>query len=124
MSQSESQTPVAVAADRDHRVEVGAFLLGALVGAGIALLLAPRTGKETQEALRSGAGRLRELTGERVRDLRSDLGARVESAKGALGRGRERVAEARADLEERLARSKAAYRADLEDDSTTGADEP
>lgn len=121
MSESEDRSPVVV--DRDHRAEVGAFLLGALVGAGIALLLAPRSGKETQEAIRERAGRLRELTGDRVRDLRSDLGSRMESAKGALGRGRERVAEARADLEERLARSKAAYRTELEDESTTGAGE-
>ncbi len=104
----------AVIVERDHRTEIGAFLLGALVGAGIALLFAPGSGEETQARLRTQARRLRELTGERVRGLREDLGARVDSAKGVLGQGRQLAAEAREELEDKLARSKAAYRAGLD----------
>lgn len=104
----------AVIVERDHRTEIGAFLLGALVGAGIALLFAPGSGEETQARLRTQARRLRELTGERVRGLREDLGARVDAAKGVLGQGRQLAAEAREELEDKLARSKAAYRAGLD----------
>ncbi len=112
MSTGEDQAPVVV--ERDRRAEIGAFLLGALVGAGIALLFAPASGEETQERLRTQTRKLRELTGERVRGLREDLTARVDSAKGALGQGRRLAEEAREELEEKLARSKAAYRAGVE----------
>ena len=112
MSTGEDQPAVIV--ERDRRAEIGAFLLGALVGAGIALLFAPGSGEETQERLRSQATKLRALTEERVRGLREDLTERVESAKGVLGQGRQLAAEARVELEEKLARSKAAYRAGLE----------
>ncbi|MDE2782780.1 MAG: YtxH domain-containing protein [Gemmatimonadota bacterium] len=104
----------AVIVERDHRTEIGAFLLGALVGAGIALLFAPGSGEETQARLRTQARKLRELTGERVRGLREDLSARVDSAKGVIGQGRQIAAEAREELEDKLARSKAAYRAGLD----------
>ncbi len=104
----------AVIVERDHRTEIGAFLLGALVGAGIALLFAPGSGEETQARLRTQARRLRALTNERVRGLRDDLSARVDSAKGVIDQGRQLAAEARDELEDKLARSKAAYRAGLD----------
>ncbi len=37
----------------------GAFILGALVGAGVALLLAPRTGEETQQDIKERALKLK-----------------------------------------------------------------
>ena len=107
--------------ERDRRTEVGAFLLGALVGAGLALLFAPSSGEETQQRLRAQAKRLRALTEDRVRGLREDLGARVESARDVLGQGRQLAAEARQELEDKLARSKAAYHAGLESEAEAGA---
>lgn len=109
MSAEEGQRTVVV--EKDGRSEIGAFLLGAVVGAGIALLLAPGSGEDTQRRLKEQAKRLRGLTEERVRGLREDLGLRVESAKGAVEQGKRLAADARADLEEKLERSKAAYRA-------------
>ncbi len=103
-----------VVVERDRRVEVGAFLLGALVGAGIALLFAPGSGAQTQARLRNRAKQLGALAGDAVRGLRDDLGAHVESAKGVLGEGRQLAENARAELEDTLARSKAAYRAGLD----------
>ena len=38
----------------------GAFLLGAAIGAGIALLFAPRSGIETREEIRRSARRVRD----------------------------------------------------------------
>ncbi len=112
MSTGEDQPAVVV--EKDRRSEIGAFLLGAVVGAGLALLFAPGSGEETQRRLRNQAKKLRSLTEERVRDLRDDLGSRMDSAKGVLGQGRQLATEARAELEEKLARSKAAYRAGLD----------
>ncbi len=100
--------------EKEGRPEIGAFLLGALVGAGIALLFAPSSGEETQRRIREQARKLRALTEDRVRGLREDLGSRLESARRAAGHGRVAVTDARAELEDRLARSKAAYRAGLD----------
>ncbi len=100
--------------EKGRAPEVGAFVLGALVGAGLALLLAPSSGAETQRRIRENARKLRELTEERVRGLRDDLGDRVESAKGVVDQGRQIAAEARSDLEEKLERGKAVYRAGIE----------
>ncbi|WP_420448754.1 YtxH domain-containing protein [Candidatus Palauibacter sp.] len=112
-----------------------AFICGALVGAGVALLLAPKSGRETQAELRAGARRLREGTGERLTDLRDTLGeqydrtregmgTRVESfrqsvadrqkkAEEAIKAGKDAARQARSDLEARVAESKSAYRAAL-----------
>ena len=121
MSNGEDQPAVII--EKDRRAEVGAFLLGALVGAGLALLFAPGSGEETQQRLRTQAKKLKALTEDRVRGLRDDLGARVESAKDVLGQGRQLAADARQELEDKLARSKAAYRADLEAEPAEGAAE-
>lgn len=100
--------------EKDGRREIGAFLLGALVGAGIALLLAPETGADTQKRLREQARKLKDLTEGRVREWRDDLGSRMGPAKGVVEQGRQIAADARAELEEKLERSKAVYRAGID----------
>jgi len=108
--------------ERDSGGGVGSFLLGALVGAGIALLFAPKSGEETQEELKEQARRLRAAAEERVRDAQRQLEERLDDAReGVSGRydevrdavkaGREAAVAARSDLESKLERSKAAYRA-------------
>lgn len=103
----------------------GSFIVGALLGAGLALLFAPRTGKETQEELKSRALQLRDAAEERVREAsrhleerldqaREGVHARVDRVKEAVESGRQAAAEARTDLEDKLERSKAAYRAGIE----------
>jgi gas vesicle protein len=51
----------------------GMFLLGAvagaLVGAGVALLMAPKTGAETRQNLNSGINSVRDAAARRYRDL-------------------------------------------------------
>lgn len=104
---------------------LGSFILGTLVGAGIALLFAPQSGEETQEEIRTRALKLKGKAEERVRDAQSSLEdrlstaregvhSRVESVKEAMGSGKQAALEARGDLEKKLERSKAAYRAGLE----------
>lgn len=52
----------------DTRTIAGAFLLGGLIGAGIALLYAPRSGRETRNALSKKARRIKNDTIELVED--------------------------------------------------------
>jgi gas vesicle protein len=103
----------------------GSFILGALVGAGLALLLAPQAGEATQEEIKSRALKLRDAAKDRVRDAQTNLEgrlstarehvqARVESVKEAVDSGRRAALDARTDLEHKLERSKAAYRAGIE----------
>ena len=41
--------------ERDGGGQIGGFLVGALLGAGLALLFAPKSGEETQAELRDRA---------------------------------------------------------------------
>ncbi|UCC26475.1 MAG: YtxH domain-containing protein [Gemmatimonadales bacterium] len=111
--------------ERDSGGGVGSFILGALLGAGVALLFAPKTGKETQEELKARAQQLREVAEERMRDASRQLEERLDHAregvqervtrlKDAVDSGRQAAVEARSDLEDKLERSKAAYRAGIE----------
>jgi gas vesicle protein len=102
----------------------GSFVLGALVGAGLALLFAPQSGDETQEEIRARAQRLRAAAEERLReaqvtledrleDVRDGVESRVELVRDAVQTGRVAAEEARADLESKLERSKAAAKAGI-----------
>jgi gas vesicle protein len=86
-----------------------AFLLGGAVGAGLALLFAPRTGEETRDKLKDGykgAGdwakdafqdaksRVSENTGKVkafVSEKREDLSSAFEAGKDAYYQGKERL---------------------------------
>ena len=118
------ESPVIVI-ERDSGGGVGSFVLGALVGAGIALLFAPKTGAETQEELMDQARKLRSAAEDRVReaqrqleerldDVRDGVSSRYEDVKEAVSAGRDAASDARTDLERRLQRSKAAYRAGVQ----------
>ena len=120
--------------ERNSGGGVGSFLLGAMVGAGLALLFAPKTGEETQEELKEHARKLRVVAEERVREAqrhledrldvaREGVSARYEEVREAVNAGREAAMEARGDLEERLERSKSAYRAGVAAARVVGAAE-
>ncbi|MEX0843620.1 MAG: YtxH domain-containing protein [Gemmatimonadota bacterium] len=111
--------------ERESGGGVGPFLLGAILGAGVALLLAPRSGEETQADIKDRAKRFRDAAEERVREAqaqveerleqaRAELMERVEAVREAVDSGRYAAHEAREELEDRLERSKAAYRAGVE----------
>jgi gas vesicle protein len=59
----------------------GTFLLGALagalVGAGVALLMAPKSGAETRQDLSSGYNSVREVAARRYRDLADRANAKL-----------------------------------------------
>ena len=116
---------------------VVAFLWGTLVGAGVALLLAPKTGEETQQDLREGARRFKDGAEDKLTDIRGgfedgydrardEVEDRVDAVRGtvrerqqkaekALKAGKNAARKARSDLEARVAESKAAYKAALAD---------
>ena len=111
--------------DRGGGSGLGSFVLGALIGAGVALLLAPKSGEETQEDLKDRARKLKAAAEVRVREAQQQLEERLEAAregvqsrvedvKDAVEAGRKAAVDARGELEERLHRSKVAYRAGVD----------
>jgi len=133
MSENQQQPYVIV---EKHGSGIAAFFWGTVVGAAAALLFAPMTGKEAQEELREGARRVREEAGERLTEIRGSVGEGVEKARAevedrvdtaresvrerrrraeeALKAGKDAATQARSDLEQRVAESKAAYKAALD----------
>ena len=120
------------------------FVWGALLGAGAALLLAPRTGQETQAEIRRSADRLRSGVEDRVhhtrevtmgavtrtRDavqgrvdtVRGAFEARADQARTALDTGRRVAREARSELERRVADAKHTYQSTAERLRGSGGD--
>ncbi len=110
--------------ERDSGGSFGSFCLGALVGAGLALLFAPQSGEETQEEIRARAKKLRAAAEERMREaqlsiegrlenVREGVESRVELVRDAVQSGRAAAEEARTDLEAKLKRTKAAAKAGI-----------
>lgn len=98
----------------------GNFLWGLLIGAGAALLMAPRNGRETREELRErwdrmreGAeGRLREVQdglGDAVEDVRRQVNDGLDRARHAMESGREAARASRDEMEGRIRESAAAF---------------
>ncbi len=59
---------------------VSGFLLGAVVGAGIALLMAPEAGNRTRRRIRRVAGELKETATDQLDDFADDVKSRVDDA--------------------------------------------
>lgn len=113
----------------EERSGLRPFILGALVGAGAALLLAPRTGRDMQRelarvlmGLRAGgvggaAGSLTGWTGGargrvtgRVEEARQAVDDGVGRVRGAVEEGRMAARQARAELRRRLDEAREMYR--------------
>lgn len=116
-----------------HSGGVGNLLLGVLIGAGVALLFAPRSGEETRTDIKRRARRARDTVEGVAHDVtdqvvdtfesaRTKVEEQIESARAtiefkkqqvarAMEAGREAAQQARGDLERRLAETKAAYNA-------------
>jgi gas vesicle protein len=120
----QDETPYIVI-ERDRGGGIGSFVLGALLGAGLALLFAPKSGVETQEELKEHARKLRTAAEERMReaqrqlegrleDVREGVQTRFDGVREAVSQGRTAATDARTDLERKLQRSKAAYRAGVD----------
>ena len=68
----------------DQEQHLATFLtglfLGAVIGAGVALLSAPESGKRTRKKLVRVAGDVRENTQDRLEDFADDVKVRVDDA--------------------------------------------
>jgi gas vesicle protein len=71
-----------------------AFVGGALLGAGLALLYAPRTGKETRQMLAKKAQDLKDAAADAIGRGRHLAGAMRQRMGEAIHRGQEAVGEA------------------------------
>ncbi len=67
----------------EYSVGSMAFLAGALIGAGVALLLAPQSGEDTRSMLRDYAGRTKDDLMERGREAKATLDTAMERGKEA-----------------------------------------
>src|SRR5579863_4409479 len=117
--------PYVVIEERSN--DIGPFLLGAAIGAALALLLAPRSGAEARAALgrraraaqgaaRQAAEGVAEKVSETFSEAREELERRIESARAAVSRrtqqlneaveaGRSAARRAQEDLQSELART-------------------
>jgi gas vesicle protein len=111
---------------------VGSFLIGLALGAGVALLLAPQSGEETRREIARRARRAQDAAKDFVEDVsgtvadkfqevRASVEERIEATLDAVDDKKRRVSnafhagraaarEARGELEQRIAESKAAYK--------------
>jgi gas vesicle protein len=71
------------------------FVVGALVGAGLALLLAPASGTDTRRRLGETARKLRDDAKERMSHARETVSSLKEEARSAIDSGREAFSQAR-----------------------------
>jgi len=115
--------------ERDDLNFLGAFGLlavGAVVGAAVALLLAPRTGDETRELLRERGSDLAKQARERgsvwARRAQETMGDAQTRAQEYLGRGREAVEDTSAQLKAAFEAGRGAMREEIA--RLRGRDEP
>ena len=72
-----------------------AFVLGAVTGAAVALLMAPTTGEETRRMLAQRAREGRERASEAARQARDFASRQKQTFSAAIDRGREAYEQAR-----------------------------
>ncbi|HEY4954972.1 MAG TPA: YtxH domain-containing protein [Gemmatimonadaceae bacterium] len=111
---------------------IGSFLLGLAVGAGVALLFAPRSGEETRRDIQRRAREvgdqaqdlvsgLTESVGNSFQQAKDSVEDRIDAARNAVelkrrqvshavDAGRAAAQQAREELEQRIAETKAAYK--------------
>ncbi len=58
------------------------FLLGGVVGAGMALLLAPQSGRETRQRIRDLAGDVKDKSNEYLHQAKDRVGSIVDEGRG------------------------------------------
>ena len=58
------------------------FLLGGVVGAGLALLVAPQSGEETRKKIKELADDIKDKTNEYIKDAKDKVGAVADEGRG------------------------------------------
>ncbi len=109
----------------------GTFVWGALLGAAVALLFAPKSGRETRRELTDGMHRMRDQAEDKVRevqhvvadtvqDVRRQFEEGVDSARRAMESGREAARASRDEMERHVRESSAAFQSGYEAARATG----
>jgi gas vesicle protein len=93
------------AAKKAAKKRRGGFIIGALVGGVVALLAAPKTGKETREQLKSAVG------GEGGFDFKSQ----ADRFKEAVGAGKESAADQSEVLKRKIEETRARLREQMDE---------
>jgi gas vesicle protein len=96
MTERDREQPVVIIERSDG--SLGGFLWGLLVGTGLALLFAPKTGEETRRALKDRGRRFREAAEEKAEELQTFVGGGYEKSKGWVEEG---VETARRSIDEK-----------------------
>ena len=78
----------------DPSGNLGWFFFGALAGAAAALLLAPKTGRETRELLAERGGELLKVAQERAGETQGRAGDLLDKGREYLGEQTQRLASA------------------------------
>jgi gas vesicle protein len=73
---------------------MSSFFLGGLIGAGVALLVAPRAGKETREQIRGAAEGAKGKAEDYYKHVKETVTSALEHGKGLIAEKRERVEKA------------------------------
>lgn len=81
-----------------------AFVAGAIVGAAIALLYAPQSGKETRELLAKKASELKEATAEKIEKGKEFIRKKKAELARAIEAGKEALKEERGEIEKEIER--------------------
>ena len=111
---------------------IGTLLMGIAIGAGIALLFAPKTGEETRRDLQRRARKVSDQAQDLVSEVPDSVSQTIQSARekvetridstrsavelkrrqvsNAVDAGRQAARQARVELEQRIAETKAAYK--------------
>lgn len=72
--------------DRQAASFVSGLLLGAIIGAGVAMLTTPQPGRRTRKRIRRVARQIGGSAGDRLDDLATELKGKVDEAVGAVRR--------------------------------------
>ena len=109
-----------IVVERHEDSSVSAFVWGALLGAGIALLFAPGSGRDTRDTITQRARRIKEAAEDTVRNVqesvtdavdgvRTKVGGSVGRARSAIDAGRTAARESRAEMERRIREARAGF---------------
>jgi len=115
-----------------QEIGIGPFLLGIALGASVALLFAPQSGQETRRGIARSARRAQDAAqdfvedvsgtvADKIKEVRTSVEERIEATidavddrkrrvTNAFHAGRAAAREARGELEQRIAETKAAYK--------------
>lgn len=122
-----------VVIEKHEAPAIAPFLVGLAIGAGAALLFAPRSGRATRRDIKRRATRVRDAAEDAVTEVRESIVDTFQQARQrvedqldsarqaidlkkrqvtrAVDAGRAAAEEARLELEQRIAQTKASYRA-------------